>query len=515
MSEQIVAPSSKNNVAHDPLEGLGDCPIQAYGVEDDETDSAKPKRRRFKLTPIREALKSQTPIRWQVRHLFEMESLVQIFGPTGGSKTFAVLSLAIAIALGRDWFGSPVKQGVVVYVAGEGRNGVLRRVQAVIEHDNINDEEPLPLHVSEGSTAILESQAFAELLEECDAVKEREGSVDLLILDTLHRNFGVGDENSAKDFSAFIERCDEIKNRYGCTVLWVHHVGHEASGRARGSSSIRAGLDWEHVIRRNDAGLIEMQATKAKECDLAEIPHRFFTLVQVELSGAPKNDDGTPATSAVLVEATGNQQADDMAKLPKSIRDLLWELPNVWAAFATPAPSSIADITDAPPVRVVDMSEVVRHLADKVSKAENPQHRRDACNRAIKKAVEAGKMARVDNKLFPLDERVWERCEREYFRPSAVENRGFPVAEQEVRDELRQWAHAQWSDDWSRPVSAKPEAVAAARAGKAVSDEVTRQAISEPKTTVAAPPDFGGDDLDTMLGGHDFTLSYDHDETKS
>ena len=51
-------------------------------------------------------------------------SFASIYGPSGSFKSFLALDWACHIATGKDWDGHKVKQGAVLYVAGEGGFGV-------------------------------------------------------------------------------------------------------------------------------------------------------------------------------------------------------------------------------------------------------------------------------------------------------------------------------------------------------------------------------------------------------
>jgi len=74
----------------------------------------------------------------------------------------------------------------------------------------------------------------------------------MIIVDTLARNFGGGNENSTEDMNAFIERIDDLKDTYKSCMAIVHHSGHGTSSRARGSSVLPAAVDAEYKVLRKD-----------------------------------------------------------------------------------------------------------------------------------------------------------------------------------------------------------------------------------------------------------------------
>src|SRR5690606_11723274 len=59
-------------------------------------------------------------IDWLVDGYFEADSLDLIFGEPGCGKSFISIDLGCSIATGTPWHGHEVKQGMVIYIAGEG-----------------------------------------------------------------------------------------------------------------------------------------------------------------------------------------------------------------------------------------------------------------------------------------------------------------------------------------------------------------------------------------------------------
>ncbi len=85
----------------------------------------------------------------------------------------------------------------------------------------------------------------------------------MIVLDTLARNFGGGDENGTPGHEPLVLACDAVRNHYGCTVLVVHHSGHADKSRARGAIALKAALDAEYRLS-NEVTLL-LTATKMKE----------------------------------------------------------------------------------------------------------------------------------------------------------------------------------------------------------------------------------------------------------
>jgi len=258
--------------------------------EADKLARIKPAAPRFRLVPAAEL--EPRPMDWLIADLFERDSLLTVYGPPGSAKSFTALDMAGSIAAGIDYHGRKVRQGPAVYVAGEGFNGLARRLQAWSIVRGI-EREGLPLSVSNMPAALTDPESLATVLA---AIEQTGQPPALVIVDTLARNFGPADENSTADMTAFVQACDEIRKSYQCAVMLVHHVGHGDQTRARGSSVLNGAIDSAFRVTKDEAGTVIVECTKQKD---APEPEPFaFNFRTVELGF--DNEDGTEATSAIL-----------------------------------------------------------------------------------------------------------------------------------------------------------------------------------------------------------------------
>jgi hypothetical protein len=256
-------------------------------------------RTRFaKLSVLtRENLK---PIDWLVRGYIERDATVMIYGPSGAGKSFVAVALAASVGSGAPWYGNRVKQGAVFYVAGEGQRGITNRVVAynrMIGMDGVD----YPLWISRKSVSMLDVRDIDDVAAEIEEKARESGHVPaLVIIDTVARNFGDGDENSAQDASRFIRHCDTyIRERFGCTVVLVHHSGKKGEG-ARGSSAFRAACDQEYsVVPQQSGTMLSFQNTKMK--DGSKPPSILFTFESVVLGEIESADDYELIESARLI----------------------------------------------------------------------------------------------------------------------------------------------------------------------------------------------------------------------
>ncbi len=264
-------------------------------AEPETKGAARPAAPVFPLVPI--GTLELTEPEFLIDGLIETETLSLIFGDPGCGKTFLALDLAACVASGRDFHGREVMQGPVIYMAGEGHNGIIRRFMAWAKENDIEDPGSLPFFKSERAANFLDGATMKVVADACDAIAGQHGEPRLIVVDTVARSFGIGDENSTQDMGQFICAVDDLKARYpGATILLVHHTGHGDKSRARGAMALKGALDAEYRVEKS-SNIVTMTATKMK--DAPEPPEIAFELSDVSL-GVDKK--GNPFGSAVLSE---------------------------------------------------------------------------------------------------------------------------------------------------------------------------------------------------------------------
>ena len=229
---------------------------------------------------------------WIIKNWLPDSGLAMLFGPSGAGKTFCALDMAASIASGKPWHGHKVSQGAVIYLAGEGHYGLRMRVAAWAQTHGPEGLEHL--YISNRGIDLDAPQAAAEVIR---AIKEPAPTkVSLVIIDTLATHFG-GEENSARDTRQLLSAAQVIGRAYGCAVCLIHHTGLGPADRARGSSSLKAAMDWQMLLASAE-GEITLSCTKAKD---SEPPQPLAARLQrVQLAGW-LDEDQAPVTGAVFM----------------------------------------------------------------------------------------------------------------------------------------------------------------------------------------------------------------------
>ena len=231
-----------------------------------------------------------------VERLFETDSLSLVFGDPGCGKSFLALGIAACIATGSKFHGRAVKKGTVFFIAGEGHNGLKRRLTAWEKHTGVSLKDA-SLFMSTIATSLCNEDQVKVVSDAISKLVEIEGIPSLIVIDTVARNFGDGDENSTQDMNKFVSGVDQIRSLYDCTILLIHHSGHSDKARARGAMALKGALDTEYCMTSDSGGVCELTNTKMKDAS----PPRpaGFQLTTVEIG---MNKNGEPITSAVLEE---------------------------------------------------------------------------------------------------------------------------------------------------------------------------------------------------------------------
>lgn len=299
----------------DYLKALGLDPKE---IRDEQAGKSAPASS-FSFISARDLTSVRVQPEYLIEGYLEKNSLTLLYGASSVGKSFLSLGMAASIAAARPWFGHEVTKGPVFYIAGEGNRGIGRRIKALQVHlgEGMSADE---LFVSDSPAALIDVKNAKAVAEKVGTLAELHGAPALIVIDTLHRNFGGGDENSAADMSKFLNNIDvHLRKRFGCAVLIVHHTGHQENGRARGSSSIRAAVDHEYRLEEKD-GIRTLVCTKNKEGEL--LPDLALELKQVLLDPA---NPATPIFSAVLVPA-GEEVLKKSKPLPEAASKALKSL---------------------------------------------------------------------------------------------------------------------------------------------------------------------------------------------
>lgn len=257
-------------------------------------------------------IKPKLTARYLVKDWLDRSASSVVYGESNVGKTFFAMDLAFHVAARLPWHGIKVAgmgdqawPGKVYYLALEGGSGFQNRICAMRQErpdifERIEGEgDFVPWPTSIDLHGVTDGEAIAS------AIEDNNSPTALVVIDTLARAMGDGDENTAKDMGQFIRNVDLIRERTGAHVMVIHHSGKDTSKGARGSGSLRGAVDTEIELTRS--GPVVMAETR-KQRDMPPDNVFAYTLRSVFIG---QDEDGDDVTSAIV------EPAEPVKKTPR------------------------------------------------------------------------------------------------------------------------------------------------------------------------------------------------------
>lgn len=217
---------------------------------------------------------------WMIEGLFEAKSIVMLAGPPGCLKSFMALDWMLSMATGRKWNDRATAEAKMLYVLGEGRANLLKRIETWCAYHKVTETEKTKLAENFRVTFDVPAMALKPSVDNMLAgLVESNFQPDLICIDTLSRSFVGMDENSQKDTGMWIEQAERLRDM-GRTVLILHHTAKntEFGYQYRGSSVIHGAMDTSMVQTCKDDSIVTLKITKQKDHDEGK-PMKFNKLV--------------------------------------------------------------------------------------------------------------------------------------------------------------------------------------------------------------------------------------------
>lgn len=235
------------------------------GADDPAGALAADFRRRLLMREDLRNLPEPEPL---IENVLDLGTTALLYGNWGTGKTFIALDWATAIATGRNWQGRTTKQRRVLYVIGEGANGLNQRVTASeAAWGDIENDALVTLPIGVNLTDMVQTNALCRMVQDLD--------IEVIILDTLARCMVGADENSSRDGGVVVEamtRLVEAAPDQRGTVIGVHHTGKDGK-TLRGTTALEAGVDTVYFAE-SDGAAIRLTRKKRRDGPVAD-EHRL------------------------------------------------------------------------------------------------------------------------------------------------------------------------------------------------------------------------------------------------
>jgi hypothetical protein len=254
------------------------------------------------------------PVEWLIHGILPRKAFTALYGPPGSFKSFIALDMAEAIATGRPWMGNEVeKQGAVLYICGEGFGGMGARIKACQIHHKT--PKGAPIYVIRHQLNLRSSaEDFNALMMAVVHLVETTGiEFQLLIIDTLARAFGGGNENDSDAMGSFITSMGKIQEFLACALMVLHHSGKDLAKGLRGHSSLLGAVDTQlEILRFEDQAKGIISLTKQK--DGQDGIRIGFEMTEVEISGSSLGFDPVVSLAVQASDEAVNEMSRKASK---------------------------------------------------------------------------------------------------------------------------------------------------------------------------------------------------------
>jgi hypothetical protein len=168
----------------------------------------------------------------------DRQGVAMMPGASASGKTFLILEMAMCIALGRDFWGKQVKPGLVLYQAGEGKQGVAMRLDGWMLDRGVQGDEAVPFRMLTRRINLFnDDKDTDELIAECKAWSDYyELPVRMVVVDTFNKAITGANENAGQDMTKVLSRLERISTTLDCAVVVPIHKS--AEGKMRGHTSL-------------------------------------------------------------------------------------------------------------------------------------------------------------------------------------------------------------------------------------------------------------------------------------
>ena len=197
-------------------------------------------------------------------------------GSSKAGKSFLLMELCIAIAVGKKWLGFSCRRGRVLYV-----NLEIDPPSAINRFLKIYQALGIPMLHAEDIViwnlrghAIPLDQLVPKLIR-----RVRDQHLDAIIIDPIYKVI-TGDENNASDMGAFCNQFDRICSGTGCAAIYCHH-------HSKGAQGMKKAMD-----RASGSGVF------------ARDPDAQLDMIQLELTEDLKNHLADPGETAWRLESS-------------------------------------------------------------------------------------------------------------------------------------------------------------------------------------------------------------------
>jgi hypothetical protein len=299
--------------------------------------AAEPPESRFGAIPWAELDHVEVRQDWLIADMMFCGDVGMCYGASGSGKSFLMTHAGLCIARGVPFLGHDTRKGGVIYQAGEGGKGLVKRLRAYKQEHRAFEDVPFVLLPARVNLFASDGDAEA-FIAECLAWKAvMTEPLSLIVIDTFSTASPGANENASEDMSRLISAGEAISKATGAALMWVHHKN-AAGDRERGHTSLRANIDTAiEVTKDEETSIRTLRLAKLKDGD--DGLKLAFDLQTVTLGAY---DDGKPITSCVVVPAQAQERTSHRRPLPRGQKRFLKTLDTAISQYGGVIPGTSA-----------------------------------------------------------------------------------------------------------------------------------------------------------------------------
>lgn len=204
---------------------------------------------------IDQLVAKRDPVKFLVQDFIQQNALSVVVGPSNAGKSAVLLDILCHISADKfagegefgTWMGIKTKRANVLYVAGEGVDGVINRITAWEQHHGRSVREHFLLTESPFYLDAPE-MAWQGMAERIKAL-----NVDVIVLDTLASMMLGLEENSNDDMGKVVSRLQRLCEDTKTSIILVHHTGKSAENiTPRGASALTGAIASQILVQKRD-----------------------------------------------------------------------------------------------------------------------------------------------------------------------------------------------------------------------------------------------------------------------
>ena len=218
-----------------------------------EKQKEKPKSKPL-IRRSNDIARDYTPIRWLADQAIPMKSITMLFGDSNVGKTFLALHLANCARRGAPFLGRETRQCDVLYLFGEGAEGLSGRLKAYTDN-----HEPSDLDIAiavKVPNLFADVKAAEKVIEMAKlAFKSSGAEVGLIVIDTLQVASSGSNISEQKDMNLVFEKLRRLVDELDAAVVVTHHGSKNDPKSMRGSLTLREAADAVWFVEQKGKGL--------------------------------------------------------------------------------------------------------------------------------------------------------------------------------------------------------------------------------------------------------------------